>query len=253
MMTKIGCMSNAILRRLPESDFLMLAPRMSLVDLKLGQVILHVRSKIGTVFFPLDCVISMVCSMRSGQEAEVVGVSNEGAVGIVKSIGQDVSQHVAKVAVRGYAASLPTDAVVEQALREVAFQSLALQYMNARMELSHLNTACARFHSVKEQLAKWLLLSMDRHNSGEMKLTHDTLSHALGGRRESLTAAACEFKRLGLVDYSRGCFSVLDSKGLESQACECCGMSKAFLFELHHANGWIGHTLLGSEKNNLVI
>lgn len=109
--------------------------------------------------------------------------------------------------------------------------------MNARMELSLLNTACARFHAVKEQLAKWLLLSMDRHNSGEMKLTHDTLSHALGVRRESVTAAAGDLKRLGLVDYSRGCFSVLDSKGLEAQACECYGLSRGLLGELHNAAG----------------
>ena len=236
MMIQSGCMSNAILRHLPPTDFDALSRRLSLVDLKLGHVIFSVGSPIGVLYFPLNCVISLCCPMRSGQEAEVVGVGNEGAVGIVKSIGQEVSQHVAKVVVSGYAACLPTDPFVEQLLHEGTFQRLALQYINARMELSHLHSTCSRFHPIKNQLAKWLLLSMNRHHCGEMKLTHDTLSLALGVRRESVTAAAGALKRLGLVDYSRGCFSVLDPQGLESQACECYGFSKKLLADLHTSN-----------------
>ncbi|MCX7054385.1 MAG: helix-turn-helix domain-containing protein [Proteobacteria bacterium] len=47
------------------------------------------------------------------------------------------------------------------------------------------------------------------------------LQHMLGVRRESVTEAAGNLQRLGLVRNSRGHITVVDRTGLESRSCEC--------------------------------
>ena len=43
----------------------------------------------------------------------------------------------------------------------------------------------------------------------------------LGVRREVVTEAARKLQRAGLIQYGRGCITVLDRPGLEARVCEC--------------------------------
>jgi len=52
-------------------------------------------------------------------------------------------------------------------------------------------------------------------------MTQESIAHALGVRRESITEAAKKLQSAGLIRYSRGRITVTDRKGLESGACEC--------------------------------
>jgi DNA-binding transcriptional MocR family regulator len=60
-----------------------------------------------------------------------------------------------------------------------------------------------------------------------LPLTQDLLSQMLGVQRTTVTQAAGELQRMGLIDYRRGRLQVLDRPGLERAACECYGVVRA--------------------------
>jgi CRP-like cAMP-binding protein len=80
---------------------------------------------------------------------------------------------------------------------------------------------CNRHHAVDQQLCRWLLLSLDRLDSNELKMTQELIANMLGVRREGVTEAAGSLQRAGVIHYRRGHITVVDRKGLEQRTCEC--------------------------------
>ena len=80
---------------------------------------------------------------------------------------------------------------------------------------------CNRHHTVDQQLCRWLLLSLDRIDVVELKMTQQLIADMLGVRREGVTEAAGKLQEEGYIRYSRGLIRVLDRAGLEQRVCEC--------------------------------
>ena len=100
-------------------------------------------------------------------------------------------------------------------------QSLLLRYTYAVLIQVSQTAVCNRLHSVEQRLCRWLLLSHDLVRSDELQMTQEYLSHILGGRRESVTAAAGCLQNADLIRYSRGNIKILNRRGLEAVVCEC--------------------------------
>jgi Mn-dependent DtxR family transcriptional regulator len=49
----------------------------------------------------------------------------------------------------------------------------------------------------------------------------------LGVRRAGVTEAASQLQSKGLIRYQRGYIEIIDTKSLETAACECYGIVKA--------------------------
>ena len=86
---------------------------------------------------------------------------------------------------------------------------------------------CNRMHEVEARLARWLLSSADRMESEFLHLTQEFLSQMLGVQRSTVTVAAGELQRNGLIGYSRGRIHILDRAGLTAKTCECYGIVNA--------------------------
>ena len=63
-------------------------------------------------------------------------------------------------------------------------------------------------------------------------MTQELVAAALGVRRESITEAAGNLQRAGVVRYRRGHIAVLERRGLEGGACECYAVVKKELARL---------------------
>jgi Mn-dependent DtxR family transcriptional regulator len=85
---------------------------------------------------------------------------------------------------------------------------------------------CNRHHAVDQQFCRWLLLTLDRLPASDIVMTQELLSNILGVRRASVTEAAGNLQRDGLIRYERGRITVLDRLGLERRSCECYAVVK---------------------------
>jgi Mn-dependent DtxR family transcriptional regulator len=111
-------------------------------------------------------------------------------------------------------------------------QRVLLRYTQALLTQMSQTVACNRHHSIEQQLCRWLLLTLDRLPSNDVVITHELVAGALGVRRESITEAAGNLQRAGIVRYRRGHIAVLKREGLEAGACECYAVVKKELHRL---------------------
>lgn len=65
------------------------------------------------------------------------------------------------------------------------------------------------------------LTAADRMGTETLGLTQEFLAQMLGARRSTVTVAAGNLQRQGLIDYARGRVQILNRPGLEQVACEC--------------------------------
>jgi CRP-like cAMP-binding protein len=103
---------------------------------------------------------------------------------------------------------------------------LLLRYTQALITQMAQTAVCNRHHSVEQQLCRWLLLSLDRLSTLELRMTQELIANMLGVRREGVTEAAGNLQRAKLIRYSRGRITVLDRPRLEEEACECYAVVK---------------------------
>jgi CRP-like cAMP-binding protein len=92
--------------------------------------------------------------------------------------------------------------------------------------------ACNRLHDIEQRLARWLLMTQDRVDSGSLPITHDFLATMLGTDRPTVSLAAGVLQKKKLIEYTRGAVKIVNRKKLEDSACECYGVVRQYDGEL---------------------
>jgi hypothetical protein len=169
--------------------------------------------------------------MENGSSTEIAGVGNEGILGISLFMGGNSTSSLATVQTGGSGYRLKQSVMMAEfnrvgGRRSGALQNLLLRYTQALMTQMSQTAVCNRFHSVEQQLCRWLLLTLDRLPAQELRMTQELIASMLGVRREGITEAAGNLQRAGLISYRRGHITVLDRAGLELSACECYSVVK---------------------------
>lgn len=217
---------NHLLAALSTEDFDHLLPDLKLVPMPLGKVIYESGVLLSHLYFPTDCIISLLYVMQNGAAAEIAVAGNEGVVGIALFMGGGTTPSRALVQSAGYAFELRREVLDKEFARASALQHLLLCYTQALITQMSQTAVCNRHHTVEQQLCRWLLLSLDRLSSNEVAMTQELIANMLGVRREGVTQAAGKLQARGLIQYSRGRIKVLDRPALEAAVCECYAVVK---------------------------
>lgn len=212
---------NRLLSALPHSEYERLLPHLEPVSLNFKQTIYAPDQPIDYVYFPNTGIISLVNLTEDGGTVEAATVGNEGMAGIPVLLGADSMIGQAVVQLVGDALRMRADVFKREVTPGSPLHNLLLRYTHALFSLISQSVACNRRHSVEERCCRWLLLCQDRVQADQFPLTQEFLSQMLGVRRASVSVVAAILQRAGLIRYSRGKMTILDSKGLEAGSCEC--------------------------------
>jgi CRP-like cAMP-binding protein len=164
------------------------------LDMPLGQVVYESDDRLDHVYFPTTAIISLLYVMEDGASAEIAIVGNEGLVGIALFMSGETTPSRAVVQSAGKAHRLEARLLKEEFHRAGPMQRLLLRYTQALITQMDQTAVCNRHHSIDQQLCRWLLLSVDRLPSNEMKITQKLIANMLGVRRPGVTEAAVNCK-----------------------------------------------------------
>jgi CRP-like cAMP-binding protein len=217
---------NYILAALPAADYARLLPDLELVPLPLGRAVYESGGKLDYVYFPTDCIVSLLYVMKSGASAEIAVVGHEGLVGVALFMGGESTPSRAVVQSAGYAYRLASKVLKREFEESHPLQHLLLRYTQALITQMAQTAVCNRHHAIDQQLCRWLLLSLDRLSGNELVMTQELIANMLGVRREGVTEAAGRLQADGLIHYSRGHIKVPDRAKLERRVCECYAVVK---------------------------
>ncbi|HWX35832.1 MAG TPA: Crp/Fnr family transcriptional regulator [Steroidobacteraceae bacterium] len=217
---------NKVLAALHPAERERIFPHLQLVPMPLGKIVYESGDALRHVYFPADCIISLLYVMKDGASAEISVVGNEGLVGVALFMGGETTPNRAIVQSGGSAYRLIAKRLKLEFNKHGQLQLLLLRYTQALITQMAQTAVCNRHHSVDQQLCRWLLLSLDRLPSNQLTMTQELISNMLGVRREGVTAAAAKLQKVGVIRYSRGKITVLDRPKLEELCCECYAVVK---------------------------
>ncbi|MBW7472407.1 Crp/Fnr family transcriptional regulator [Marinobacter sp. F4218] len=214
-------LQNKLLAALSDDARKRIFPKLKLAELSLGDVIYESGQSIEYVYFPVDCIISLLYVMVNGSSAEISVVGNEGMAGVAVIMGGESTPNRFIVQSHGHAYRLPAADLKKEFNNHSEIRIITLRFTQALITQMSQTAVCNRHHSIDQQLCRWLLLSLDRLGNNQLNMTQELIANMLGVRREGVTEAAGKLQKLGVIEYQRGRITVIDRPKLESLSCEC--------------------------------
>jgi CRP-like cAMP-binding protein len=215
------CQNNLLLNALSADCRQRIYPHLKLTEMPPGSVLYESGDIMDDVFFPTDSIVSLLCVMEDGHSTETAMVGNEGLVGISLFMGGLSTPSRAVVQSGGHAYRLSKAYLMHEFDLHGELHHLLLRYTQALITQMAQTSVCNRHHNIDQQLCRWLLLSMDRHNGNDLYVTQEVISNFLGVRRESVIKAANKLQDANIIHYHRGHIEILDRPELELHCCEC--------------------------------
>jgi CRP-like cAMP-binding protein len=217
----LECCGNKLLASLPACEQQRLSQHLQRINLTFDETLYERNGVIRHVYFPTDGIISLVLALEEGPVTEVARVGNEGMIGLPIFLGVKTSHTKAFVQIPGEAMRMNTRAFREQTRFGGPLCNVLLRYAQALIGHTQRLTACNTWHTIEQRLCRWLLITHDRVQSDVIEVTQELLSQMFGAHRQSLTLAAGNLQRAGLIRYSRGKLRILNREGLEETSCGC--------------------------------
>ena len=215
---------NIILAQLPDEAFASLAPFLTQVDLPLGMKLSEPNRPIEYVYFLNSGLISTDALTEEGESVEVGVIGREGFSGLAALLDQPQMAHSVIMQGIGEGLRIRSSIVRDEFLKGGMLQRMVHAFAYLQLVQVSQSVLCNRMHEVDARLARWLLTSADRMESESLNLTQEFLSQMLGVQRSTVTVAAGELQRAGMIGYSRGKINILKRAELTKVACECYGI-----------------------------
>src|SRR5580704_17520052 len=201
---------NRLLLALPSRNLKRLMPELEQIRCDRAQVLMDADGALDHVFFPDSGVVSVVAVYADASIMEMATIGSEGCSGVQAILGAKRSSVQLLVQIPGTAARMSRVAFTRAMQSMPAFRSVMNAYVQAFLEQVMVSVACNGAHSLKQRLARWLLMMRDRSDGGTLPITQDLLAEMLGVQRPSISNAAEELERAGLIERGRRQVTILD-------------------------------------------
>ncbi len=212
---------NRLLLALPSRNLARLTPDLEHIRCEREQVLIEADSSLDHIYFPDSGVVSVLAVYADGSAIEMATIGREGCTGVQAVFGARTSSIRLYVQIPGSAAKM-SRAAFARAMRSMpSFRNLMFAYLEAFLEQVLVSVACNGAHSVKQRLARWLLMMRDRSDEDALPVTQALLAEMLGVQRPTVTNAARELEHAGLVARGRRQITIRNRPRLIAASCEC--------------------------------
>jgi CRP-like cAMP-binding protein len=212
---------NRLLLALPSRHLKRLMPELEPVRCRHGQILIDADSSLDHVFFPDSGVVSVVAVYTDGSIIEMATIGREGCTGLQAVFGAKTSSVQLLVQIPGSAARMSRVAFARAMGSMPSFRNLMYAYVHAFLEQVMVSVACNGAHSLTQRLARWLLMMRDRSDGDALPITQNLLAEMLGVQRPTISNAARELERAGVIARGRGQVTIRDRQRLTKASCEC--------------------------------
>ena len=158
--------SNRILLSISDSEYNSLRPHLEYVRLPNHLGLHETGETLDFAYFPNRGLISLVVVMKDGKSAEAGVVGNEGFTGTPAAVGLSRGPLRAMVQVTGDGFRVKVGALQNTLESTPHLQMMLHRYAAIRGMRVAQTAAWNRLHEIKQCLARWLLMSQDRVDSG---------------------------------------------------------------------------------------
>jgi CRP-like cAMP-binding protein len=218
---------NRLLLALPSRNLKQLMPELEHIRCRREQVLMDADSSLDYVFFPDSGVVSVVAVYADGSIIEMATIGREGCTGMQAFFGAKISSVRLLVQIPGSAAKMSRAAFAKAMESTPSFRNLMSACVQAFQEQVMLSVACNGAHSLKQRLARWLLMMRDRSDEDALPITQNLLAEMLGVQRPTITNTARELECAGLIARGHREVTILDRQGLAEESCECYQLARA--------------------------
>jgi len=204
-------------------------PELEQIRCQRAQILMDADSLLDHVFFPDSGVVSVVAVYADGSIIEMATIGREGCTAVQAIFGATNSSVRFLVQIPGSAAKMSSAAFTRAMASMPSFRSVMHAYIQAFLEQVMVSVACNGAHSLKQRLARWLMMMRDRGDDDRLQITQSLLAEMLGVQRPTITNAARELEGAGLIARGLRQVTILDRPGLMAASCECYQLVRARL------------------------
>lgn len=214
--------ANLLLNELTEAERERLSAFLEPVDLAAEQVLIEPEVPISDVMF-IDTAVACTTQVMSDGASIETGVTGlEGIVGFQLWLGVESTPAKVIVQVPGRARRMRAEDFRREVIEAASpLNRLIALYTHAFLSMTSITAACNRLHTVDERLCRWLKMTHTRVGRDEFYLRQRFIAQMLGVHRPTVSNAAHELQKAGIIKYSRGHLRILDPERLAAGSCEC--------------------------------
>lgn len=213
--------ANRLLVALQSADLGPIETGLERVDCTYRDILIEADAALDRIYFPERGVISILAVYSDGRSMEMATIGREGSTAIQAVFGAKASTFRLMVQVPGTALCLRRNEFDRAIERSPPFRQLMLSHSHAFLEQVLVSGACNGAHTIKQRLARWLLMMWDRNDDDTLPVTQDLMAEMLGVQRPTVTNAARAMHEDGLIRLERKRVTLLDRDGLGNASCEC--------------------------------
>jgi CRP-like cAMP-binding protein len=217
----VNGVDSLLLNAIGPSERERLQPLLERVVLAQGTPLTMVGEPAEFVWFPAGAIVSGIVRLADGEMVEAALIGNEGIVGLDVFSGSVAAPLTCIVQVPGPVIRVRAESVRDLLGDLPELTAAAFRYGSALLAIVAQIAACNATHSLRQRMARWLLMAHDRAGRDRFRLTHEFIASMINVRRAGVSQFASEMRHAGAIAYTRGEVEVLNRDELLRESCEC--------------------------------
>lgn len=218
---------NHLLRLMPGDSRTRLLSQSTRVPLKQEAELCEAGSRQEWSYFPCSGLVSLQTMTTAGESIEIAMVGREGMIGPIPCATNQVTPYTVVVSLPGEAFRLRSESLLAEFDRSAPCRRALLTWSQQFLHAVAQGSACHRFHTARQRLARWILTASDRTGSSRIEMTQEHLAQRLGLQRTCVTTASVDLQDTGAIRSRHGRITIADRRRLEAAACECYCLTRS--------------------------